>query len=211
MTELNPDSLLAAYASGRFPMGDEDDVIEWYEPDFRGIFPLSRFHISRSTRRLLNRMTYHVEVDQRFTEVVLACGSQQAGRDGTWINAPIVEAYSHLQAQGHAHSIEVMDGTQLVGGLYGVHLGAAFFGESMFSYVTGGSKIALVHTAARLKTAGFQLFDAQFQTEHLQTFGCIEVSRQKYQRLLRTALREECRFPDTLTASQLADFIAESG
>ncbi|MCL4111606.1 UNVERIFIED_CONTAM: hypothetical protein GTU68_033546 [Idotea baltica] len=191
-------------------MGDDDDVIEWYEPVFRGIFPLDQFHVSRSTRRLLNRTPFHVEVDQRFTEVVLACGSDAAGRDGTWITAPIIEAYSRLQAQGNAHSIEVMDGTRLVGGLYGVRLGSAFFGESMFSYVTGGSKIALVHTAARLQTAGFQLFDVQYQTEHLRSFGCVEISRGKYRHLLRSALHEERRFPNSLSATQLADFVAES-
>lgn len=210
MSELDTETLLAAYSTGQFPMGDDNDVIEWYEPAYRGVFPLDQFHVSRSTRRLLNRTEYHVEVNRRFTEVVLACGSQAAGRYSTWINPPIVEAYSKLQAAGHAHSVEVMRGDELVGGLYGVSLGAAFFGESMFSYVTGGSKIALVHTAARLHFGGFKLFDAQYQTEHLRTFGCVEICRRKYRRLLRLALNKDREFPSVLPRMHMVDFVSKS-
>jgi leucyl/phenylalanyl-tRNA--protein transferase len=204
---MNSDSLLEAYANGQFPMGDECDRIDWYDPQHRGVFPLDRFHVPGSVRRLLNRQEFQVEVDQRFTEVMLACGSKQAGRYDTWINGPIVEAYSKLHLDGHAHSIEVIRDGKLVGGLYGVRLGSAFFGESMFSYVTGGSKIALVHTAARLSVAGFQLFDAQYYTEHLRQFGCLEISRRSYKRLLKQALNHECEFPRELSDDQLAKFM----
>ena len=189
-------------------MGDDDGTIEWYEPVYRGVFLPDDFHVPRSVRRLLNNKQYTVEVNQRFTEVVLACGSTQAGRTGTWINPPIVEAYSVLHRKGHAHSIEVIENGTLVGGLYGVSLGAAFFGESMFSFVTGGSKIALIHTAARLTASGFELFDAQYHTPHLAQFGCVEIHRRAYKRRLKNALRRTCKFPPELSNAQLVAFVA---
>ena len=191
-------------------MGDDGDRIAWYDPPQRGVFPLDQFHVPGSVRRLLKRQEFHVEVDRRFTEIVLSCGSEQAGRYDTWINGPIVEAYSQLHRDGHAHSIEVVLDDKLVGGLYGVRIGSAFFGESMFSYVAGGSKIALVHTAARLAVAGFQLFDAQYHTEHLQQYGCIEISRRKYKRQLKKALASDCVFPTELSRDQLATFVTKS-
>lgn len=204
---LNPNLLLEAYANCFFPMGDDDGSIDWYDPTWRGVFIPHQFHVPRSARRYLNNKSFTVEVNRRFVEVMVACGSKKAGRYSTWINKKIIDVYSRLHELGHAHSVEVIRDDLLVGGLYGVSLGGAFFGESMFSFVSGGSKIALVHTAARLAVAGFDLFDAQYHTPHLAQFGCEEMHRRAYKRRLKAAIRKSCTFPETLSQDELQAFV----
>ncbi|MEM6489120.1 MAG: leucyl/phenylalanyl-tRNA--protein transferase [Pseudomonadota bacterium] len=183
---ITPSFLLRAYAEGVFPMADSADAEEvfWVEPRRRGILPLDAFHVSRSLRKRVRRPDHEVRVDHAFDEVVAAC----ADRAETWINAQIADLYGQLHRQGHAHSVEVWIDGQLAGGLYGVRLGGAFFGESMFSRVRDGSKIALVHLVARLRAGRFRLLDTQFTTDHLQSMGAISVPRVMYRALLGDAL-----------------------
>ncbi|GAB1363965.1 leucyl/phenylalanyl-tRNA--protein transferase [Rhodobacter sp.] len=183
---LDPDLLLHAYAMGIFPMAEsrDDDGIHWVDPRHRGIFPLDGFHISRSLSRLIRRSAFTIRTDTAFEAVVDAC----AARDETWINAPIRAAYAELHRRGHAHCLEVWSGPRLAGGVYGVTLGAAFFGESMFSAETGGSKTALAFLIHRLQAGGFTLFDTQFLTPHLASLGAIEIPRAEYQRRLAAAV-----------------------
>ena len=178
--------LLEAYASGIFPMADSatSDQIFWVDPKTRGIVPLDGLHVSKSLRKRLRRKDYQVTQNHRFLDVVRAC----ADRENTWINAEILSLYQDLHRGGYAHSVEVwMDGA-LAGGLYGVALGGAFFGESMFSRRTDASKIALVYLVARLREGGFKLLDTQFVTDHLATMGAIEISSAEYHRRLDAAL-----------------------
>jgi leucyl/phenylalanyl-tRNA---protein transferase len=183
---LTPDILLRGYSIGIFPMADhrDGDEIFWVDPKRRGIMPLNGFHISRSLTRQLRREPFQITTDVDFAGVVDGC----ADRSETWINAEIHRHYMQLHQDGHAHSLEVWDGNELVGGVYGVLLGAAFFGESMFSRRTGASKIALAYLVDRLNQAGFALFDTQFLTEHLATLGGIEISRADYRRRLEQAI-----------------------
>lgn len=183
---ITPELLLNAYAAGIFPMAEtrHDPDVFWVDPRRRGIFPLDRFHISRSLARRMRRWSHRVTVNQAFADVVDAC----ADRDETWINAEIRRLYLDLHAMGHAHSLEVREGDTLVGGVYGVTLGAAFFGESMFSRRTDASKIALAYLVDRLRQGGFRLFDAQFLTPHLASLGAVEVTRAEYHRQLEKAL-----------------------
>lgn len=189
---LDPAVLLRAYAMGVFPMAEsrEDPEIHWIDPRRRGVFPLQGFHISRSLARLIRRWEVQVRVNTAFEAVVDAC----AARDETWINAPIRTAYQELHQMGHAHSLEVWAGDQLAGGVYGVTLGAGFFGESMFSAQTGGSKVALAYLIHRLQAGGFQLFDTQFLTPHLASLGAVEIPRAAYHRLLESAVKGEACF-----------------
>jgi leucyl/phenylalanyl-tRNA--protein transferase len=189
---LDPETLLQAYAMGIFPMaeGREDPEIHWVDPRRRGIMPLDGFHISRSLARTLRQTPLTVTVDQDFDAVVSAC----AERPETWISHRIQHLYGQLHRRGFAHSIEVRDGPALVGGVYGVTLGGAFFGESMFSRVTDASKIALAHTVHRLRAGGFQLFDTQFLTPHLASLGGVEITRADYHRRLATALATPANF-----------------
>ena len=191
-TEITPELLLRAYAMGVFPMAEsaDDPTIHWVDPRKRGVFALDRFHISRSLRKALLRGDYQVRVDSDFTRVVSEC----AARDETWINDAIFDLYLALHAQGHAHSLEVWDGPDLIGGVYGVVLGAAFFGESMFSRRTDASKIALAWLVHRLRAGGFTLFDTQFLTPHLASLGAQEISRAEYHRRLARALGQAARF-----------------
>lgn len=183
---ITPELLLNAYAAGIFPMAEtrDDPDVFWVDPRRRGIFPLDRFHLSRSLARQIRRWPHEVSINRTFADVVDAC----ADRDETWINAEIRRLYLDLHRMGHAHSLEVWDGDALVGGVYGVTLGAAFFGESMFSRRTDASKIALTYLVDRLRRGGFQLFDAQFLTPHLASLGAIEVTRAEYHRRLEAAL-----------------------
>jgi leucyl/phenylalanyl-tRNA---protein transferase len=183
---ITPELLLNAYAAGIFPMAEtrHDPDVFWVDPRRRGIFPLDRFHISRSLARRMRRWPHRVTVNRAFADVVDAC----ADRDETWINAEIRRLYLDLHAMGHAHSLEVREGDTLVGGVYGVTLGAAFFGESMFSRRTDASKIALAYLVDRLRQGGFRLFDAQFLTPHLASLGAVEVTRAEYHRQLEKAL-----------------------
>lgn len=186
MTRLDPKLLLQGYASGIFPMADSRDAGElfWVEPRHRAILPLDRFHVSRSLRRTLRSGRFTVTLDRDFGAVVCACAQRQE----TWINAEIEAAMYALHASGFAHSIEVWSEGELAGGLYGVKLGRAFFGESMFSRVTDSSKVALAWLVARLKAGNFTLLDCQFMTGHLASLGAVGVSRATYVALLATAL-----------------------
>ncbi|MEM9781714.1 MAG: leucyl/phenylalanyl-tRNA--protein transferase [Pseudomonadota bacterium] len=190
--DLTPEILLKAYAAGVFPMADsaEAEDVFWVEPRRRGILPLERLHISRSLRKRLRRADHEVRVDTAFDEVVAAC----ADRPETWINAKIIDLYGALHRGGHAHSVEVWSDNQLIGGLYGVRLGAAFFGESMFSRERDASKIALVHLVARLIAGDFRLLDTQFVTDHLLSLGAVTVSRPIYRALLAEALSRSASF-----------------
>jgi leucyl/phenylalanyl-tRNA---protein transferase len=188
--------LLAAYASGWFPMADEDGVISWYSPDPRGIMPLPTFHVPSRLQRVVRKGSVQVAIDTAFEEVMRACAGAERGPDdtGTWISEEIIESYCALHAQGFAHSVEVRQDGALVGGLYGVALGGAFFGESMFHRVTDASKVALVALVERLRSRDFILLDTQWVTAHLQQFGAIEIPRPEYLRLLEESLKRDVSF-----------------
>jgi leucyl/phenylalanyl-tRNA--protein transferase len=208
--EITPDILLRAYAMGIFPMAEarDDPAIHWVDPRNRGILPLDGFHISRSLARRLRDPVLQVTADQAFTAVVSLC----AEREETWISHRIQSLYQTLHDNGHAHSIEVWQHGRLVGGVYGVVLGAAFFGESMFSRQTDGSKIALAHAVARLRAGGFRLFDTQFLTPHLASLGGVEIARADYHRRLSEALATPASFcPAGYSPSTLAGPGASSG
>ncbi|MEM9394427.1 MAG: leucyl/phenylalanyl-tRNA--protein transferase [Pseudomonadota bacterium] len=186
---LTPDLLLRGYMSGIFPMAEQRDDPEvfWVDPKRRGILPLDGMHVSRSLRRALRRSSAQLRLDTDFAGVVAGC----ADRDETWINNAIFEAYLQLHDLDYAHSIELWDGTDLIGGVYGVAIGSAFFGESMFSRAPDASKIALVCLVTHLRSCGFTLFDTQFVTPHLQRLGAIEISRDDYRSRLKDALSGE--------------------
>lgn len=193
---IPPDLLLKAYASGVFPMAEsaDDPEIFWVRPESRGIIPLDTFHVSRSLAKVVRQNRFEIRFDFDFDAVVAGCAESREGRDSTWINAPIRESYSELFRRGHCHSVEAWQEDALVGGLYGVSLGRAFFGESMFSRQRDASKVCLVHLVERLKSRGFVLLDTQFTTEHLKTFGAIDVPRIKYERLLAEAVQGHASF-----------------
>jgi len=184
--------MLRAYAMGIFPMAEsrDDPEIHWVDPRLRGIIPLDGFHISRSLARRIRRGGYQATVDTDFAGVVTAC----AAREETWINDEIHRLYLDLHRMGHAHSQEIWQDGRLIGGVYGVVLGRAFFGESMFSAATDGSKLALAHLVARLRAGGFRLFDTQFLTPHLASLGAVEIPRAEYHRRLAEALKGKARF-----------------
>ncbi len=190
MVTIDPDLLIRAYAVGVFPMADSRRAREvfWVEPKKRGILPLDGFRLSRSLAKRIRADTYRVTVDTAFADVVAACAEPGPRRTETWINGQIERAYGELFARGYAHSVECWEGDRLVGGLYGVRLGAAFFGESMFSRARDASKVALGHLVARLRTGGFTLLDCQFITDHLASLGAVEIDRAAYSGLLDTAL-----------------------
>ncbi|QTC93225.1 leucyl/phenylalanyl-tRNA--protein transferase [Brevundimonas goettingensis] len=186
---IGPEELLNCYATGVFPMGEarDDPRIFLVEPDQRGVIPLDGFHIPTRLKRTVRSAPFEVRVSTAFDAVLDACAAPGPGREDTWINGPIRRLYLALQAMGHAHSIECWKGERLVGGLYGVTLGGAFFGESMFSRERDASKVALVHLVARLKRGGWRLLDAQFLTEHLSQFGAVETPQGAYLKLLKAA------------------------
>ena len=193
MTErITPDLLLSAYASGVFPMSEsrEDNSLFWLDPRQRGIFELDKFHISRSLARKIRREPFQIRTNTAFAAVIEGC----AARPETWINAPLVSLYLELHDSGHAHALEVWDGPDLVGGVFGITLGGAFFGESMFSRQTDASKIALAYLVDRLRIGGFSLFDTQFITTHLASLGAIEIPRASYRKRLSHALRRPADF-----------------
>lgn len=187
---IDPNMLLRAYAIGVFPMADARDAddVYWVEPKMRGVMPLDGFHLSRSLAKTLRSGRFTVTADRAFGRVVAACAEATAHRPGTWINHQIETACAQLHLSGHAHSVECWNGDRLVGGLYGISLGGAFFGESMFSRETDASKVALAHLVARLKIGGFRLLDCQFITGHLASLGAIEITRDAYVALLDEAL-----------------------
>ncbi|MBB4350234.1 MULTISPECIES: leucyl/phenylalanyl-tRNA--protein transferase [Rhizobiaceae] len=187
---ITPDVLLRAYSIGLFPMAEsaDDPEIFWVEPEMRGIIPLYDFHISKSLAKTIRKQPFEIRFDTAFDEVIGMCAESAADRPSTWINATIRQLYGELHRMGHAHSVEAWQEGALVGGLYGVSLGAAFFGESMFSRKTDASKICLVHLVERLNRNGFRLLDTQFTTDHLKTFGAIDIPKDEYLVLLRDAV-----------------------
>ena len=196
LVEITPEVLLKAYACGIFPMAEsaDDPALYWIEPERRGVLPLDSFHVPGRLKRTVRQDRYRVVCDADFDAVIDACAEPAAGRSRTWINTRIRTLYRGLYARGHCHTVEVYDGPDLVGGLYGVSLGGAFFGESMFHRVRDASKIALVHLVARLRAGGFVLLDTQFVTDHLKTFGARELTRRQYHRQLEAALLANGRF-----------------
>jgi len=196
LVEITPEVLLKAYACGIFPMAEsaDDPALYWIEPELRGIMPLGEFHVPARLARTVRSDCFTVLADRDFDAVLDGCAEPKPGRTHTWINRRIRRLYRGLFDIGHCHTIEVYQDGALVGGLYGVSLGSTFFGESMFHRVRDASKVALVHLIARLKAGGYRLLDTQFVTEHLKTFGAIEVTRRQYHQLLAEALAGEANF-----------------
>jgi len=205
--EITPEVLLKAYACGIFPMAEnaDDPALYWIEPEKRGIIPLDTFHVPSRLARTVRTTPFTVVCDRDFPAVIAGCSAPGPKRARTWINARIRQLYGALFEIGHCHTVEVYDGTALVGGLYGVSLGRAFFGESMFHLARDASKIALVHLVARLRAGGYRLLDTQYLTDHLKMFGTTEISRARYQRELAKAMRDEAdpaAFAVTLSGAQ---------
>lgn len=198
MRELSAPLLLRAYAAGIFPMAEsaDSDELFWFDPERRGVLPLDTFHVPRRLRRTVRGGPFELRVDHAFRKVMEACAEPAPDRTKTWINQDILRLYTELHEAGHAHSVECWREGRLVGGLYGVALGGAFFGESMFSRERDASKVALVHLVARLRAAGFVLLDTQFVTEHLGQFGAVEIPRREYRRRLAEALPVRTDFRD---------------
>ena len=211
--EITPDLMLRAYRAGLFPMAEtrRGDRLYWLDPEQRGVLPLDRFHLSRRLARTVLSGSFTVTANRDFPGVIKGCAAPADGREDTWINPEIERLFGALHRMGHAHSVEAWlpgaAGPVLVGGLYGVALGGAFFGESMFSTVRDASKVALVHLVARLRLNGFTLLDAQFQTTHLAQFGCTEIPRQAYKRLLSEAVEEQARWQDDVPQPLLEEEI----
>jgi leucyl/phenylalanyl-tRNA--protein transferase len=197
MIALTPELLLRAYAAGIFPMAEtaDDPDVFWVDPEQRGILPLDGFHLPRRLARTLRQEVFEVRCNAAFETVVRGCAEPTVERPKTWINDEIVRLYAALHRLGFAHSVETWRDGELVGGLYGVALGAAFFGESMYSRVTDASKVALAQLVARLRVGGFRLLDTQFVTEHLRQFGALEISRAQYHRRLTAALPLKAYLP----------------
>ena len=192
-TDLTPELVLAAYARGLFPMAEkrDDPHLYWVSPEKRGVIPLDAFHVPHRLARTVRSGKFTVTSDRAFAEVMKGCAAPKPGREDTWINSEILRLYTALAASGHAHSVECWRDGQLVGGLYGIKLGAAFFGESMFSHERDASKVALVKLVETLRRGGFALLDTQFITAHLAGFGAVEVPRDRYLTLLESALGRE--------------------
>lgn len=196
LTEITPDLVLRAYRAGLFPMAERRDGerLYWLDPELRGVQPLDAFHLPRRLARTVLSDTFEVRCDTAFAEVMHGCAAPTPDRPETWINPEIERLFGALHVMGHAHSVECWQQGRLVGGLYGVALGGAFFGESMFSTARDASKVALVHLVARLRLGGFRLLDTQFVTEHVARFGAIEIPRAEYRRRLLVALEAPARF-----------------
>jgi leucyl/phenylalanyl-tRNA--protein transferase len=196
VSTITPQILLKAYAAGIFPMAEsaEDNALYWVEPEERGIFPLDGLHISHSLRKRIRQRRFDIRIDTAFNDVIGACAEKMPDRKTTWINQRIRSLYGQLYKMGCCHSVECWRQNKLVGGLYGVRIGGAFFGESMFSRETDASKVALVHLVARLKAGGFRLLDAQFTTPHLETLGARTISRTDYHVLLERAIDDDAEF-----------------
>jgi leucyl/phenylalanyl-tRNA--protein transferase len=212
MVTLTPELLLQAYAVGIFPMAEsaEQEELFWVDPDQRGILPLDAFHLPRRLRKTLRQEVFEVRCDTAFEAVIRGCAESTADRPKTWINDEIVRLYLALHRRGAAHSVEAWRDGALVGGLYGVSLGAAFFGESMFSRVADASKVALCHLVARLRAGGYRLLDTQFVTEHLQQFGAVEIPRAEYRRRLSGALKERAYFRPELPVPEVLSLLQSS-
>lgn len=209
MVDITPDLVLRAYAAGYFPMAESarSDILLWVDPPQRGILPLDGLHVSRSLRRLLRRGRFAVTVNRAFDRVIKACAEATPDRPETWINDDILALYGALHRRGHAHSVECWDGDVFAGGLYGVSLGGAFFGESMVSRRTDASKVALVHLVAQLRVDGFMLLDTQFRTEHLARLGCVEIPKNDYEQMLDAALAILPRFAGCDRGPELTEIL----
>jgi len=212
---LTADILLKAYAVGMFPMAEsaDDPNLFWVEPEWRGILPLDTFHLPRRLGRVIRQDGFEVRIDTDFEGVINGCAAPAEGREKTWINATIHRLYGELFERGHCHTVESWQDGVLVGGLYGVSIGAAFFGESMFSTVTNASKVALVHLVARLRAGGYRLLDTQFTTDHLARFGAMEVPKQVYSKRLAEAIVEGADFnalPDRTSGAEALRWLPAS-
>ena len=207
--ELTPELLLRAYATGIFPMSEsqDDPNLYWVEPEMRGILPLDQFHVPKSLKKVVRKSKFEIHCDRAFEQVLDFCAKPAAGRDVTWINQSIRDNVIKLHEMGFAHSVECWREDKLVGGLYGISLGAAFFGESMFSKETDASKVALVHLVARMRLGGFKLLDTQFTTVHLSRFGVIEIPSAKYLDLLDDALQFQGVFVGSYGPGQMSEVI----
>jgi len=210
--EITPQVLLKAYSVGIFPMAEsaEDPALYWIEPQHRGILPLETAHVPRRLAKTMRTTAFDVRIDTDFSAIIEGCAASRPGRQATWINDRIRQLYGELFRLGHCHTVEVWAQDRLVGGLYGVALGGAFFGESMFSEERDASKIALVYLIARLIHGGFKLLDTQFVTDHLRQFGTVEVERDAFQRLLDEALLYDgdfLRLPRDTQPRELLDII----
>ena len=203
---FGPKELLDCYRRGVFPMSDDRDDPSLFlvDPDLRGVLPLDRFHISKSLRKTIRQDVFEIRIDTAFSRVMEMCAEAAPDRPSTWINSPILNLYSALHRAGYAHSVEAWVGDELVGGLYGVSLKGAFFGESMFSRVTDASKVALAHLVARLRHSGFVLLDTQFTTAHLLSFGVEEIPREEFHRRLTAALEVDAQFDSGVGAAGAA-------
>jgi len=209
VSKLTPELLLRAYAVGLFPMAErrDDPTLYWIDPEKRGVLAIEDFHVPRRLRRTVRKAVFEVRCDTAFAEVIRHCAEAAPGRRETWINEEIARLYTELFEMGRAHSVECWKDGELAGGLYGVALGGAFFGESMFSRTTDASKVALVHLVARLKCGGFSLLDTQFVTPHLGQFGVVEVARAGYRAMLARALEQHATFQRELGEGELESFL----
>ena len=212
MNAVTPELVLQAYAVGLFPMAEtrDDDSLYWIDPKERGVLPLDGVHVPKSLRKALRRGVFEVRIDTDFAQVLEQCRRQADNRPESWINDQIAEIYNALHAMGRAHSVECWHDCALVGGLYGVSLGGAFFGESMFTRVRDASKVALIHLCARLKQGGYVLLDCQFITAHLKRFGAVEIPRAEYRERLARALKVEGHFDYGFGAADLEAFLQSS-
>lgn len=195
-SRLTTDLLMQAYRIGYFPMAEDRfaEEVFWVRPDFRGVLPLDNFHISRSLQKIVRQDRFEIRIDTSFREVMENCAMPQSHREQTWINNQILDAYCELHDMGCAHSVETWYEDRMVGGLYGLSIGSAFFGESMFSVVSNASKVALVHLVGRLRAGGYTLLDTQFQNNHLEQFGTIEIAAEDYLLLLQPAIEKSSNF-----------------
>jgi leucyl/phenylalanyl-tRNA--protein transferase len=210
---LTPEILLRAYAAGIFPMAESatSKELRWFDPPIRAIIPLDgQFHVPQRLKRTIRQRPYEIKLNTAFEATMRACAEPRPDHPDTWINDEIIKLYTQLHTMGHAHSIEAWEGDKLVGGLYGVSLGSAFFGESMFSRKTDASKIALVHLVALLRHCGFTLLDTQFQTDHLERFGTYEITRANYHHLLAEAAEREATLAEPENWFYLAAELASS-
>ncbi|PPR35641.1 MAG: Leucyl/phenylalanyl-tRNA--protein transferase [Alphaproteobacteria bacterium MarineAlpha6_Bin4] len=206
---INEQTILKGYSLGIFPMSEsiDDPNIYWINPKKRGVIPLNDLKISKSLKKEIKKKKFKITINTNFNKVIANCAKKTKGRPTTWINKEIIKLYSNLHKIGHAHSLEAWSKNKLVGGLYGVSLGSAFFGESMFSTVSNSSKICLVYLVANLKIRGFTLLDTQFVNPHLEGFGAIEISRDKYLSMLGKSLKKNADFKKKISQSSIYDII----
>ena len=206
---INEETILKGYSLGIFPMSEsfEDPNIYWINPKKRGVIPINDFKISKNLRKEIKKKKFLITVNKNFNQVIKNCAKKTKNRPSTWINKEIIKLYSNLHKIGYAHSIEAWKQNKLVGGLYGVSLGSAFFGESMFSTISNSSKICLVYLVANLKIKGFTLLDTQFVNPHLKKLGAIEISRKKYLKILGSSLKKNANFNKKVSQSSIYDIV----